>query len=80
MLIVFSEDTEITVEIEFGIYNGTVYELKGTRRVYPGAIRPDFGLSETDIPCRVGNVVNHCVAYDVVVPIGQRFHIVRREA
>jgi len=26
-LIVFSEDTEIAVEIEFGVYNGTIYEL-----------------------------------------------------
>ena len=37
-------------------------------------------MSETDVPCRIGHIVNHGVAHDVAVAVGQGFRVVWRES
>lgn len=78
--VVFTEESEVAVEVEFSVDDAAVDELQGTRRVDAGAVGLDFRLSEADVPVCVGYVVDDCVADDVRVAVGQLLGVVGSES
>ena len=78
--VVFAEESEAAVEIEFAVDDAPVDELQGARRVGARPVGLDLGLAEPDVPFGAGHIVDDGVADDVHVAVGQRFGIVRGEA
>ena len=78
--VVFAEEPEVAVEVEFAVDDAPVDELQGARRVDPRAVGLDLGLPEADVPGGVGHVVDDGVAHDVHVAAGQRLCVVGGES
>lgn len=78
--VVFTEESEVAVEVEFSVDDAAVDELQGARRVHAGAVGLDFRLSEADVPVSVGYVVDDCVADEVRVAVGQLLRVVGGES
>lgn len=78
--VVFAEESEVAVEVEFAVDDAPVDELQGARRVGARPVGLDLGLAEPDVPFGTGHIVDDGVADDVHVAVGQRFGIVGGEA
>ena len=78
--VVFAEEPEVAVEVEFAVDDAPVDELQGARRVDPRAVGLDLGLPEADVPGGVGHVVDDGVAHDVHVAAGQQLCVVGGES
>ncbi len=78
--VVFAEETEVAVEVEFAVHDAAIDELKGARRIDARAVGLDLRLSESDVPCGVGHVVDDGVAHDVRRTVRERLGVVAGES